>query len=155
MAISLNLGIFLTISRSNISQVLIFLKNRFHSNWRSHLVLTSGRKPKKSLKPFLRKIPVCFWANLETFSRIPPNQELFSKIRLCHFSTFIVPLLHAKNQKNHWSRFWENCVTNQPTNHYQQHRFYKTSLTPVQQIIRANRKKIKSASKEYFTGTRI
>ena len=90
MAISHNLGIFLTISRSNISQLLIFLKNRFHSNWRSYLVLTSGRKPKKSLKPFLRKIPVCFWANLETFSRISPNQELFSKIRLRHFSTFTV-----------------------------------------------------------------
>ena len=31
-----------------------------------------------------------FWANLETFSRISPNQELFLKIRLCDFSTFIV-----------------------------------------------------------------
>ena len=32
-----------------------------------------------------------FWTNLETFSRISPNQEFFSKIRLCGFSTFIVP----------------------------------------------------------------
>ena len=47
---------FLMISRSNISKLQIFLKNRFHSNWRSYLVLTSGRKPKKSLEPFLRKI---------------------------------------------------------------------------------------------------
>ena len=37
----------------------IFLKNRFHSNWRSYLVLTSGQKPKKSLEPFLRKISKC------------------------------------------------------------------------------------------------
>ena len=45
---------FLTISRSNISK--IFQKNRFHLNWRSYLVLTSGQKPKKSLEQFLRKI---------------------------------------------------------------------------------------------------
>ena len=34
---------------------------------------------------------VWFWANLETFSRISPNQDFFSKIRLSYFSTFIVP----------------------------------------------------------------
>ena len=34
---------------------------------------------------------VWLWVNLETFSWITPNQEFFSKIRLCHFSTFIVP----------------------------------------------------------------
>ena len=43
----------------NISKLQIFLKNRFHSNWRSYLVLTSGQKPKKSLEPFLRKISKC------------------------------------------------------------------------------------------------
>ena len=59
MAKNLNLGNFLTISRSNISKLQIFLKNRFHSNWRSYLVLTSGQKPKKSLEPFLRKISKC------------------------------------------------------------------------------------------------
>ena len=56
---NLNLGDFLTISRSNISKLEIFLKNRFHSNWRSCLVLTSGQKPKKSFEPFLRKISKC------------------------------------------------------------------------------------------------
>ena len=35
-----------------------FLKIRFHSNWRSYLVLTPGQKPKNSLVPFLRKISV-------------------------------------------------------------------------------------------------
>ena len=59
MAKNLNLGNFLTISRSNISKLQIFLKNRFHSNWRSYLVLTSGQKPKKLLEPFLRKISKC------------------------------------------------------------------------------------------------
>ena len=43
----------------HISKLQIFLKNRFHSNWRSYLVLTSGQKPKKSLEPFLRKISKC------------------------------------------------------------------------------------------------
>ena len=56
---NLNLGIFLTISRPNISKLQIFLKKRFYSNLRSYLVLTSGQKPKKSLKPFLRKISKC------------------------------------------------------------------------------------------------
>ena len=50
---------FLTILRSNISKLQTFLKNRFHSNWRSYLVLTSGQKPKESLEPFLRKISRC------------------------------------------------------------------------------------------------
>ena len=78
--------------RSNISKSKIFLENRFHSNWRPYLVLTSGQKPKKSFKPFLRKnISVWFWADLAAFLRISPNQDCFSKIRLCKFSTFIVP----------------------------------------------------------------
>ena len=45
----------LTISRSNISKLQIFLKNRFHSHCRSYLVLNSDRKQKKSFEPFLRK----------------------------------------------------------------------------------------------------
>ena len=92
----------MTVSRSNISKLQIFVKNRFHSNWGSYLIRTSGQKPKKSLEMFLRKYQsVWFWANLETFSRISPN-----------------------------------CVTNQPSNYYQQHRFCRTWLTPVQKMIR-------------------
>ena len=41
-----------------VKYLLIFLKNIFHSSWRSYLVLTSGQKPKKSLELFLRKISV-------------------------------------------------------------------------------------------------
>ena len=71
-------AIFLTISRSNISKLEVFLKNRFHSTWRSYLVLTSGQKLKKSLKPFLRKYQsVWFWENLDSFSRISLNQDFF------------------------------------------------------------------------------
>ena len=57
--------------------------------------LTSCKKSEKSLELFLRK--PCYQTNqptktnLETFSRTSPNQEFFSKIRLCDFSTFIVP----------------------------------------------------------------
>ena len=85
MAKNHNLGNFLTISRSNISKSQIFLKNKFHTNWSSYFVLTSGQKPKKSFQPFLRKMclnmcqSVSFWANLENFSQISPNQEFFFK----------------------------------------------------------------------------
>ena len=73
-------------------QIVNFSEKRFHSNWRSYLVLTSGRKPKNRLSRFGEKYQsIWFWANLETFSRISPNQDFFSKIRLCDFSTFIVP----------------------------------------------------------------
>ena len=43
------------------------------------------------------------------------NQEFFSKIWLSLFYLYS-PLTYAKNQKNPSSCFWENCVTNQPTN---------------------------------------
>ena len=56
---NLNLGKFLTIERSNIFKLHIFLKNTFHSNWREYLLLTSGQKPKKSFEPFLRKQSKC------------------------------------------------------------------------------------------------
>ena len=43
----------------DIYKLQFLLKNRFHSNWRSYLVLTSGQKSKKSLEQFLRKISKC------------------------------------------------------------------------------------------------
>ena len=46
---------FLTISKPNISKWQIFLKNRFHSNWRSYLVLTSGQKQKKIVRAVYEK----------------------------------------------------------------------------------------------------
>ena len=55
MAKNLDLGNFLTIFRSNISKLQIFLKNRFHSNWRSYLVLTSGQKQKKIVRAVYEK----------------------------------------------------------------------------------------------------
>ena len=131
MAQNLNLGNFLTISRSDISKLQLFLKNRFNSNWRSYLVLNSDQKPKKSLEPFFEKnIRVWFWANFETFSRISPNKIFFSKIRLCHFFTFSFLTSCKKSEK-----FLEPFLRKpryQPTNYYQQRRSYRTSLTSLQ-----------------------
>ena len=47
------------------------------------------------------------------------NPDFSGEIRLCQFSSFMVPILHARNQKNPWSRFPElltNRQTNQQTN---------------------------------------
>ena len=115
MAKNLNLGNLWTISMSNISKLQIFLKNRINSNWRSYLVLTSDQKPKKL---FLSR----FWEKYQSFDfgliwrpfSKYLQMRVFKNIRLCNFFIFIVHYLHEKNQKNPQSRFWENCVTNQP-----------------------------------------
>ena len=84
MVKNLNLENFLTILRSNILKLQIFLKNRFQVNWRPFLVLTSGEKPKKLLESFLRKISKC------RFREYLQIEDFFSNIQLCDFSTFIV-----------------------------------------------------------------
>ena len=105
-----------------------FLENRFHSNWRSYLVLTQGQKPKKLLEPFLRKISKwLFWANMETFSRISPNQEFFFKNPALWLFCPYSPLTSCeKSQKSLQPllRKLRYQPTNQPTNYYQQHRSY-------------------------------
>ena len=136
MAKNLYLGYFLTISRSNISKLQFFLKNRFHSNWRSYLVLTLGKKTKTNKEKYQS---AWFWANLETFSRISPNQELFSKIRLLHFSTFTVLTSCKKSEKSLGPLLRKLCYqpSNQPTNQLLPTtlltNFYQ--LLPVQKII--------------------
>ena len=94
-------AIFLTILRSNISKLQIFLKNRFHSNWRSYLVLTSGQKPKNHQSRFLSLF------------------YLYSPLTSC-----------KKSEKSLKPFLRKLCY--QPTNYYQQHRFYWSWLTPVQ-----------------------
>ena len=86
------LGNFLTISTSNISKLQLFLKNRFHSNWRSCLVPTSGQKPKKLLEPFFEKnIEVYdFGLILDLFANISKSRIFFKNPALW-LSTFIVP----------------------------------------------------------------
>ena len=43
------------LSRSNIFKLQIFLRNRFYSNWRKHLVLTSRQKLKKMVRAVFEK----------------------------------------------------------------------------------------------------
>ena len=83
-------------------QIKNFFKNPALSLFYLYSPLTSCKKSEKSWESFPRKRhyqptnqptkyrSVWFWANLETFSRISPNQEFFSKIFLSDFSTFIV-----------------------------------------------------------------
>ena len=89
---------------------------------------------------------IWFWANLETFSRISPYQEFFSKNWLCHFSTFMqkirkilwtvsektaVPTNQPTNQAtNQPTNQPINQPTNQPTHYYQKHLSCRT--LPVQ-----------------------
>ena len=66
-------------------QIGIFF-DRFHSNWSSYLILSSGKKTTARWGRFWEKYnSVWFWAYLETFSRISRNQEFFSEIRLSEF----------------------------------------------------------------------
>ena len=73
-------AIFWQILRPNISKLQIFLKNRFHSNWRSCLVLTSGQKPKKSLGVFEKNIEVSdFWLIWRLFREYLQIKNFFSQ----------------------------------------------------------------------------
>ena len=79
--------IFLTISRSDIPNVSLQLKVHI-----TYLVPNFRPKTKTVVRAVFEKIiSVWFWANLEAFSRISPDQDFFSKMWLCHFSAFIVP----------------------------------------------------------------
>ena len=141
MGKNLNLGNFLTISRSNISKLQVFLKNRFHSNWRSFLVLTSSQKPNKNRSSrFWKKYQsVWFRANLETFSQISPNQEFFFETPALWIFCFYSHLTSCKKSGKSLEPLLRKLrykptkqPTNQPlTNYYQQHRSYRASLTPV------------------------
>ena len=76
---------FLTFSRSDISKLQFFLKNRFQSNWRSYLVLASDQKPKKIVRAvFEKNIKVSdfglIWRPFRQYHQI---KNFFSKIRLC------------------------------------------------------------------------
>ena len=134
MAKNLNLGNFLTISRSNISKLQIFLKNRFHSNWRSYLVLTSGQKPKKSLEPFLRKISVSdFGLIWRLFCENLQIKKFFFKNPALSLFYLYSPLTLCKISEKSFEPFLRKLrhqPTKQPTSYYQQHRSYRTS--PVQ-----------------------
>ena len=73
-------AIFWRILRPNISKLQIFLKNRFHSNWKSYLVLTSSEKPKKSWGVFEKSIKVSdFWLIWILFREYLQIKNFFQK----------------------------------------------------------------------------
>ena len=105
---------------------------KVQSNWRSYLILTSGQKPKNRWSRFWEKYQsVWFWANLETFSRISPNQNFFFKNPALWLFYLYSPLTSCKKSEKFLKPF-QRKLRYQPTNCYQQHRSYKTSLTSVQ-----------------------
>ena len=93
------MGNFLTISRSNICKLQIFQKNRFHSNWRSYLVLTPGQKPKKKLlESFLGKKSVSDFGWFgDLFANISKSRIFFKNPALWFFYVYS-PLLTSCNK---------------------------------------------------------
>ena len=135
MAKNLNLGNFLTISRSDISKLQIFLKNRFHSNWRSYLVQMSGQKPKTLSAVFEKNIKVpdfgliwrffCEYLQIKNFFQ-KSGSVAFLPLWSPNFMQKIWKILRAVSEKT-------ALPTNQTTNQLlPATRFYRTWLTPVQ-----------------------
>ena len=86
MAQNLNLALFLKISRSNISKLRTFLKNKFLLKLKVIFSTNFRPKTRKIIRAvFEKNISVWFWANLENFSRISPNQKFFKKPDLLLF----------------------------------------------------------------------
>ena len=129
MVKNLNLGNFLTVSRSNISKLQIFLKSRFHSNWRLYLVLTSGQKPKKSLAVFEKNIKVpdfgLIWRPFREYLRFREYLQInifFQKSGSVTFLPLYSPNFMQKIRKILRTVSQKTALpTNQPTNFYQQH----------------------------------
>ena len=124
---------FGTISRPNISKLQIFQKNRFHSNWRSHLVLTSGQKPKKLLESFLRKISVFDFGLI---------WRLFANISKSSLFCFVF-WFFLKNLAQWLFYFYSPPPSNRPTNQLLPiTSISRTSLTPIQKAVGGNTLKI-------------
>ena len=120
MAKNLNFGNFLTISRLNISKLQIFLKNRFHSNWRSYLLLTSGQKTKKIVRAVLKKnIKVSdFGLIWRLFRKYLQIKNIFKNLALWFFY-FYSPLTSCKISEKFLELFLGKLryqPTNQTTN---------------------------------------
>ena len=136
MAKNLNLGIFLTISRSNISKLQFFLKNRFNSNWRSYLVLTSGQKNQKIVGAVFDKIikvsdfgliwrPVCEYLQIKIFFQ-KSGSATFLPLQSPNFIQKIRKTLRAVSKK---TALPTNHPTNQPNNQLLPTTPINTSLT--------------------------
>ena len=88
-----------------------------------------GKCSKSKVKPLSY-----FWANLETFLQISPNQEFFFKNPALWLFYLCSPLTSCKKIRKIPGAISKKIElpTNQPIN-YQQHWFYRTWLMPVQQ----------------------
>ena len=81
-----------------------------------------------------KNISVWFLANLDTFSRISPNQDFFfQKSSSVTFLPLQSPNFMQKKLEKSLEPFLRKLCY-QLTNYYQQHRSYRTSLTPVQKL---------------------
>ena len=101
-------------------QIVNFSEKRFHSNWRSYLVLTSRQKPKKSLEPFLRKIWKCLYFGLiwRSFREYLQIEDFLKKSGPVAFLPFS-PLTSCKKSEKPLDTFLRKLhyqPTNQPTN---------------------------------------
>ena len=101
------MGNFLTFSRSNISKLLIFLENKFHSNWRSYLVLTSRQKPKKSLE--------LQWCNQTLAQRFWATKKCLWASKISKIYLFD----HQTGQLTSWKANFENHARYYLTKWYQ------------------------------------
>ena len=91
-------------------------------------------KTKKIVSRFWEKYQsVWFGANLENFSRTPPNEEFFFKNPALSLFYLYSPLTSCKKSKKSLEPFLRK-LHYQPTNYYQQHRSYRASRTPVQKF---------------------
>ena len=118
MAQNLNLALFLKISRSNISKLRTFLKNKFLLKLKVIFSTNFRPKTRKIIRAvFEKNISVWFWANLENFSRISPNQKFFKNPALSLFYLYS-PLTSCKKIRKILRAVSEKTVlpTNQPNN---------------------------------------
>ena len=136
---NLNLGNLLTISRSNISKLQIFsekqvsfkLKVIFSTNFSTNF----RPKTKKIVRGVFEKNiknsdfeliwrPFCEYLQIKNFFQ-KSGSVTFLPFYSRNFMQKIRKILRAVYEKT-------TLPTNQPTSYYQQHRFYRAWLTPVQ-----------------------
>ena len=132
MAKNLNLDNFLTISRSNISKLQFFF-------WKIGFIQIEGPNFRPKTKKIVRAV---FEKNVKVsnfgliwrpFREYLQMKNFFQKSDPVTFLSLWSPNFMQKIRKILRAVSDKTALpTNQPTNYYQQHQSYRTSLTPVQ-----------------------
>ena len=125
MAKNLNLGNFLTISRSNISKLHFFSEKQV--SFKLKVIFSPNFRPKT--KKIVRTV---FEKNIKVpgFGIIwRPFREYF---QIKNFFQKSGSVTLSEKSLEQFLRKLRYQPTKQPTSYYQQHRSYRTSLTPVQ-----------------------